>query len=62
MLHRTAAIAFLLFGAVTARPSFADVSGPATVVDGDTLVVAGEHVRLQGIDAPEMHQTCTAYG
>lgn len=33
-----------------------------TVIDGDTIVVAGEHVRLQGIDAPEMHQTCTAYG
>jgi endonuclease YncB( thermonuclease family) len=25
-------------------------------------VVGGERVRLQGIDAPELHQTCTAYG
>src|SRR5512132_4350953 len=40
----------------------ADVTGPATVIDGDTLVIAGERVRLQGIDAPELHQTCTAYG
>jgi len=31
--------------------------GPATVIDGDTIIVAGEHVRLHGIDAPEMDQT-----
>jgi endonuclease YncB( thermonuclease family) len=55
--------AFLvLFGAVVARPSSADVSGEPTVIDGDTLVVTGERIRLQGIDAPELHQTCTAYG
>ena len=29
------------------------VRGPAKVLDGDTLVVAGEHVRLLGLDAPE---------
>jgi endonuclease YncB( thermonuclease family) len=40
----------------------ADVTGPATVVDGDTIVVAGERIRLEGIDAPELRQTCTAYG
>jgi endonuclease YncB( thermonuclease family) len=40
----------------------ADVFGPATVVHGDTIVVAGERVRLQGVDAPELQQTCTAYG
>lgn len=39
-----------------------DVAGPARVVDGDTLVVAGQRVRLAGIDAPELNQTCTAYG
>ena len=31
--------------------------GPARVVDGDTIVVAGELVRLHGIDAPELDQT-----
>src|SRR5512134_1081004 len=55
------AVLALLFAAL-ARPSFADVTGPATVIDGDTLVVAGERIRLEGIDAPELHQTCTAYG
>jgi endonuclease YncB( thermonuclease family) len=62
MLRHAAVVAFLLFAAVVSRPSFADVAGTASVIDGDTLVVAGERVRLQGIDAPELHQTCTAYG
>lgn len=31
--------------------------GPALVLDGDTIIVAGERVRLHGIDAPEMNQT-----
>ena len=34
------------------------VRGQARVVDGDTLDVAGRRVRLEGIDAPEMRQTC----
>ena len=33
-------------------------SGRATVIDGDTLDVAGVRVRLWGIDAPESRQTC----
>jgi endonuclease YncB( thermonuclease family) len=33
-------------------------SGRARVIDGDTLEIAGRHVRLEGIDAPEMGQTC----
>ena len=31
--------------------------GPARVVDGDTIVVADEKIRLHGIDAPEIGQT-----
>ena len=34
------------------------ISGNAVVVDGDTLEVAGLRVRLQGIDAPELDQSC----
>jgi endonuclease YncB( thermonuclease family) len=48
--------------AALARPSFADVAGHASVIDGDTIVVAGERIRLEGVDAPELRQTCTAYG
>jgi endonuclease YncB( thermonuclease family) len=34
------------------------LEGAARVVDGDTLDIAGERVRLEGIDAPEMAQSC----
>lgn len=27
-------------------------------IDGDTIVVEGQHIRLFGIDAPELNQTC----
>ncbi|MGF1610471.1 MAG: thermonuclease family protein [Kiloniellales bacterium] len=33
------------------------LTGPAWVIDGDTIIVAGERVRLHGIDAPELDQT-----
>jgi endonuclease YncB( thermonuclease family) len=39
-----------------------DVAGAARVVDGDTLELRGEKLRLQGIDAPELSQTCEARG
>jgi len=38
------------------------LAGPARVVDGDTLELRGEKLRLQGIDAPELAQTCEAKG
>ena len=38
------------------------LSGPARVVDGDTLAIASERIRLHGIDAPESAQSCLAGG
>lgn len=38
--------------------SHALISGPMVVVDGDTLRVGSERVRLVGIDAPEQTQRC----
>ena len=38
------------------------ISGNARVLDGDTLAVAGQRIRLHGIDAPETRQTCTRNG
>ena len=38
------------------------VSGPAEVIDGDTLVVGSVRIGLSGIDAPELAQTCDRRG
>ena len=32
-------------------------SGRAKVIDGETIVVAGQMIRLRGLDAPELDQT-----
>ena len=39
---------------------WADLSGPARVIDGDTLRIGATRIRLHGIDAPEAAQTCTS--
>lgn len=44
-------------GTVKRQPAIA-VSGPAHVLDGDTIEVAGTRIRLEGIDAPEGGQRC----
>lgn len=46
-----------------APPAVAGFQGKVRVIDGDTLDVGGVRVRLHGIDAPEVGQTCqTAQG
>jgi len=35
-----------------------EVEGVATVIDADTIVIAGKRIRLVDIDAPELDQTC----
>ena len=41
-------------GPPAAPPAMATVSGPARVIDGDTVVVDGVEVRLKGDDAAEL--------
>jgi len=40
----------------------APISGPAEVIDGNTVVVQGTALRLFGIDAPDLDQTCGRRG
>jgi endonuclease YncB( thermonuclease family) len=35
-----------------------NLTGQASVIDGDTLEIHGTHIRLWGIDAPESSQLC----
>lgn len=44
---------------VAAGMAWADPRGRIEVIDGDTIRVGGETVRLFAIDAPERDQTCT---
>jgi endonuclease YncB( thermonuclease family) len=46
----------LLTPAIVALP--ADLTGRASIIDGDTLEIPGTRIRLWGIDAPESDQPC----
>lgn len=49
--------AAFLFSAIGAS-SDEIVVGRASVIDGDTIEISGDRVRLDGIDAPESWQVC----
>ncbi|GEO83091.1 succinoglycan biosynthesis protein [Ciceribacter naphthalenivorans] len=52
----------LLIAAKLQQQNSQVLTGRFVVIDGDTLVVDGLHIRLEGIDAPEIGQMCHAGG
>ena len=62
------ALAVALLGLLTLLAARFDASemrrlkGMAAVADGDSIMLAGERIRLLGIDAPEVTQICSIAG
>ncbi len=45
--------------AMIGHPALADMTGRPKIIDGDTIELQGQAIRLYGIDAPELGQACT---
>jgi endonuclease YncB( thermonuclease family) len=63
------ALALAILGAVALAAEYAPymwpaetLAGRARAADGDSLVMAGTRIRLEGIDAPELGQNCGRAG
>jgi endonuclease YncB( thermonuclease family) len=61
-MNRAAILLLLIVLLPSPAVSADSVAGVASVIDGDTIEIHGERIRLFGIDAPESGQHCTRDG
>ncbi len=50
------ACALVLLALATPAATANDITGEVRVIDGDTIVVGGQRVRIEGLHAPELHE------
>lgn len=62
MHHRFASLIVCTMLLLAAGPARAEISGRAFVLDGDSLRINHQMIRLHGIDAPEGRQLCLRDG
>jgi endonuclease YncB( thermonuclease family) len=56
------AVGLAVGGVILLKPDGRLLEGRIHVVDGDSLRMGGTDIRLKGIDAPELRQTCRRSG
>ena len=51
-------ITAILAATLISAAALADITGKPRIIDGDTIEIAGQRIRIHGIDAPEAKQIC----
>ena len=62
-MKKTLLIAFVAAAAsILVSAAHADITGKPRIIDGDTIEIASQRIRIHGIDAPEAEQSCRDHG